>query len=192
MIKDKITSELKARFAREIQKTVRTGNEHGFLICVDPKGKLYPTKSTCEGKECLHMKSLIPECSHKVQGNFHTHPDVGETIELLKKDGIKVSFKDARDIYLKSVKETGNEPRGPSHGDLLATLSSKYDNIDLGTTCIASDAIPNEAECWSIKNKITKEDYERAEKESDSPLVHDDPHDWIKHLFIREVIDLKR
>lgn len=110
----------------------------------------------------------------------------------MKKDGIQLSFKEARDVYLKSVKATGHEPRGPSHGDLLTALSRKYDNIDLGTTCIASDAIPNEAECWSIKNKITKGDYERAEKESDSPFVHDDPHDWIKPLFIREVIDLKR
>lgn len=39
---------------------------------------------------------------------------------------------------------------------------------------------------------MTKEDYERAEKESESHIVHDDPQDWIKHLFIREVIDLKR
>lgn len=53
MIQDKITSQLKARFSREIQKTVRTGNEHGFLICIDNKGKLYPTKSTCEGEKVL-------------------------------------------------------------------------------------------------------------------------------------------
>jgi hypothetical protein len=192
MIKDKITSELKARFAREIQKTVRTGNEHGFLICVDPKGKLYPTKSTCEGKECINMESLISECSHKVQGDFHTHPDVAWAMQVLKKDGTILPFKVARDIYLKAKKETGEAPREPSHGDLLTSVTKKYDNLDLGTTCIASDAIPNEIECWSIKNEVTKEDYERAEKESDSPLVNDAPHDWIKPLFIKEIIDLKR
>lgn len=137
------------------------------------------------------MKSLYPECSHKVRGDFHTHPDVGLTMQVLKKDGTQLPFKVARDIYLESAKETGKETRGPSHGDLLTALSRKYDSVDLGTTCVTSDAIPNEVECWSIKNKITKEDYERSEKESDSALVNDAPH-WIKPLFIKEIIDLKR
>ena len=191
MIKDKITPQLKARFSREIQKTVRTGNEYVFLICIDEKGKLYPTKSTCEGEKCLHMKSLYPECSYKVQGDFHTHPDVGITMQTLKKDGTQLPFKDARDVYLKSIKAVGKESHGPSHGDLLGALIRKHENIDFGTTCVATDAIPNEIECWHIKNKITKEDYERSEKESGPTLANDAPHDWIKPLFIKEIIKLK-
>ena len=137
------------------------------------------------------MESLYSECSHKAQGNFHVHPDVGSAMQILKKGGKQVPFKDVRDIYLGYTKDEGIPPNEPSHGDLLTAVTRKYENIDLGTTCIASDAIPNEIECWSFKNRITKEYYERAKKESDSDVVNDAPHDWIKPLFIKETIKLK-
>lgn len=192
MIKDKITPQLKARFAREIQKTVGKGKEYGFLICKDEKGMLYPTKSTCEGEYCVNMESLISECSHKIEGTFHTHPHVRQFMQMFKKDGKPTSFKVARDIYLEATKKAGVH-HGPSHGDLLGAIRSRYDKVDMGTTCVASDSIPNEVECWSIENDPTREIYDRAEKELDEldpTIANNKPRDWIKPLFKKEVIQL--
>ena len=55
MIKDKITPELKARFIQEIHKTIRDGNEHGFLICHDNNGNLSPSKAAIGEKDNINF-----------------------------------------------------------------------------------------------------------------------------------------
>jgi hypothetical protein len=51
-IKDKITFELKIAMMDSIKKAVESGNEHGFLMCTDKDGKLYPSREKCEGDSC--------------------------------------------------------------------------------------------------------------------------------------------
>ncbi len=50
MIKDKITPEIRERFKEEIKLTRERCKERGFLLCLDVKGGLYPSRS-CEGTE---------------------------------------------------------------------------------------------------------------------------------------------
>lgn len=194
MIKDKITPQLKARFGREIQKTAGKGKEYGFLICRDKKGMLYPTKSTCEGELCVDMEPLISECPpHNIEGTFHTHPHVRKFMQILKKDGMPTPFKQAREIYLEASKKTGAY-HGPSHTDLLGAIRSRHDKMDMGTTCVGSDAFPNDVECWSMEKDPTIEAYERAEKEFnefDPTIANNKPKDWIKPLFVKEIVKLK-
>lgn len=51
MIKDKITPELKKRFLDELRISKETGNERGFVICVDEKENLTASDS-CTRDHC--------------------------------------------------------------------------------------------------------------------------------------------
>lgn len=49
-LKNRITPELKKRFLEEIKRSIKTGKETGFLICLNDK--LYTPKKRCTGTEC--------------------------------------------------------------------------------------------------------------------------------------------
>jgi len=72
-MKDKINSELKNKFKKEIGNTIIDGREHGFLLCSDKQEKLSATKSVV-GDNNLFLKPLKDQCGFKIRGDFHTHP----------------------------------------------------------------------------------------------------------------------
>ena len=41
-INDKLTPEIKNKFKDAIRKTIDTGREHAFIMCIDDNGNLYP------------------------------------------------------------------------------------------------------------------------------------------------------
>ena len=57
---------------------------------------------------------------------------------------------------------------------------------------MSSDAEPHNVECWTTKDNIIHDNhYKRANTEiQNRRLVRNPPHDWIKPLFNREIIDL--
>jgi hypothetical protein len=192
MIKDKINLELKSRFLQEIRKTEETGNERGFLICIDEKDRLYATKS-CEGKECsVNLSSLKSQCNFKTQGEFHTHPFTADAVQYTEeKLGKRVSIEEAKNFVKDIAKKKNISLTEPSYKDLLGTIISKYTNRTLGTTCVSADIEPGKVECWSTKNKITENDFDMAFIELTNPDVNKSPLKWARDLFGKEIIDLK-
>lgn len=194
MIKDKITPELKARFIQEIHKTIRDGNEHGFLICHDNNGNLSPSKAAIGEKDNINFIDIKSQCPFKIQGDFHTHASASDVRNFIKENipKEKVSDNTIRDITIKLYKENGLSTTTPSHGDLLGLLVLKGKDKIIGTVCMSSDAEPNRVECWTTKNNINNNHYKRANIEiQDRKLVRNPPHGWIEPLFNKEIINLK-
>lgn len=192
-IKDKITSELKNRFLGEIRKTIETGKERGFLICIDEKEKLSATRH-CEGTECtVSLESLKHQCPFKIQGEFHTHPYATEARTYVKEKFRRdVSSEEAKNIVLDMAKKKNISLIEPSYRDFLGTMTRRYENETLGTTCIGTDVIPDKVECWSTKDKITEEDYDTALRELYSGVdINKAPLEEIRLLFDKETIILK-
>ncbi len=195
MIKDKITPELKSRFLQEIQKTIRDGNEHGFLICKDTIGNLSPSKVAIGGNDNINFIGIKDQCPFKIQGDFHTHAPLSDMRSFIKREipeeiG-KVSDDNIRDITVKLFDINNISINGPSHGDLLGLLVLKNKGKIIGTVCTSSDAEPNNIECWTSKDTISTDNYKKASIEiQNEKIVRNPPHDWIKPLFNKEVIDL--
>lgn len=196
MIKDKITPELKQRFKHEIRKTTIDGAEHGFLICKDHNGNLSPSEATNGGKYHINFESIKSQCPFKIQGDFHTHASVEDMRNFIKDkipEEVHISENIIRDITIKLYKENGISTTTPSHGDLLGLLVLKNKDKTTGTVCMGSDAEPKHIECWTIKDDtINDNHYKRANTEiQDENLLRNIPHNWIKPLFHKEIIDLK-
>ncbi len=194
MIKDKITQQLRNKFIHEIQKTIDSGNEHGFLICRDNKGNLSPSKTTVGEKDNINFMDISSQCPFKIQGDFHTHASLADMRNFIKENlpEEKVSEDKIRDITIKLYEKNGITTTGPSHGDLLGLLVLKNKGKIIGTVCMGSDADPKNVECWTTRDNINKDHYERANVElKNRKLVQNPPHDWIKPLFNREIIKLE-
>lgn len=194
MIKDKITPQLRNRFLQEIEKTIETGKEHGFLLCKDDKNTLSPSKSSVGGNGNIDFSDIKSQCPFKIQGDFHTHSPVSDMKDFIKKElpMEKVTDSLTRDITIKLFQEHDVSITGPSHGDLLGALVLKGKNKIDGTVCTSSDAEPNKMECWTVRHNIGRNYYRRAGVEMQDPkLVRNPPHQWIKPLFDREIINLK-
>jgi len=191
-IKDKVTPQLRNRFLQEIGKTIESGKERGFMICIDKEGTLSATKS-CEGDQCrIALSSLKDQCSFKIQGEFHTHPHAIEAKEYVEdKLGRKVSLEEAKKVIRGIAKEKNVSLTGPSYGDVLGEIVSRYTNRTLGTTCIGTDIEPDKVECWTTKSKIREEDFGIAFRELNGPDVNKSPLEWTRSLFEKEIIDLK-
>jgi hypothetical protein len=190
-----MTSELRSRFIQEISKTVSDGDEHGFLICKDNNGNLSPSLATNGSKYHINFEDIKSQCPFKIQGDFHTHASV-EDVRNFIKDKIpeqgNVPENLLRDITVKLYKENGVSTTSPSHGDLLGVLVLKKKNKVSGTVCMGSDAEPHNVECWTTRDNIKDEHYEKANTEiKDVSLLRNIPHKWIKPLFHREIINLK-
>ncbi len=198
MIKDKITPQLKNKFIEEISKTITDGNEHGFLICHDKNGNLSPSNSSNGEKNNINFIDIKDQCPFKIQGDFHTHASASDVRDFIKENipEEKGIIRDSliRDITVKLYKENGISTTTPSHGDLLGLLVLKGKGKIAGTVCMSSDAEPNNVECWTTKeNVINNNHYKRANVElQNRKLVRNPPHDWIKPLFNREIIDLEQ
>lgn len=195
MIKDKITPDIKERFSQEIQKTIIDGNEHGFLICSDTSGNLSPSKASTGEKDNINFINIKDQCPFKIQGDFHTHASASDVKNFIKEKipKEKVSDNVIRDITVKLYKENGISTTTPSHGDLLGLLVLKAKNKVVGTVCMSSDAEPNHVECWTTRDNVNGDHYKRANLEiKNRKIVRNPPHDWIKHLFNKEIISLKK
>lgn len=194
MIKDKTTPQLRKKFLQAIKSTKETGKEHGFHLCIEKDGKL-SSGDTCIGDECS-LRFQSPELScpgRKVQGDFHTHPYLAE---VRKK--YNITFKGVSDKLLRAsvesfLKEIGHTSTMPSHSDIIDAILGKCAKKMEGTTCIGTDLDMSKVECWTIKN-IDDGDCIRALTETISPREENYstlPHEWIKPIFNKEMIDLK-
>lgn len=193
MIKDKITPEIKDKFIDAISRTIKTGREHAFIMCRDEKEELIP-RPICEGKECVVTMESPKLClPFRTQGNFHTHADVTVARRMFK----DAKGKFPRELlidYIKDVADSeGIDITTPSHGDLINTLVNKCMRRTEGTVCVASDAIPERADCYTANSKITEDDCNTAKISLFTTRTEDSgtPRQWIKSLFDKEIIDLK-
>lgn len=194
MIKDKITPKLKTRFLEEIDKTMKNGNERGFLLCRDIDGTLSASRTSIGENDKINFSDINTQCPFMIQGDFHTHASASDMKRFIKKElpEEKVSDDVVRDIAIKLYKKNGISTTEPSHGDLLGLLVLKGKNKIIGTVCTGSDAEPNKIECWTARDNINNDDYKRASVEIKNPnLSRHAPHDWIKPLFHKEIINLK-
>jgi hypothetical protein len=191
-IKDKITSELKNAIMESIKKTIESGNEHGFLMCTDKDGKLYPSREKCEGDSCGMDVGLSPRLcpKKKIQGLFHVHPNIPEIEKFLGRKFLKDDIKN-----MSVVDKKGNIGAlySPSQRDVSMILLTKCDKLTEGTVCTATDANPDKIECWTPRigaaNFATCYYIKRYSiLEKDKAIL---PKMWIRPLFKREVIDLR-
>lgn len=195
MIKDKITQELNNRFKQEIGNTIDDGKEHGFLICSDKKEKLSATKSvkSISGDDNLFLEPLKYECDFKIQGDFHTHTHANNAKRFFEKQlGREIPIEDIKKGLKDAAKKKNISLTEPSHGDILGTMILNYKSEIVGTTCVGTDVEPEKVECWSIKDRIKKEDFDRATEELVSPAVNSNPLKWVRPLFNKEMIDIKK
>lgn len=195
MIKEKITPDLRAKFLQEIHKTIKDGDEHGFLICKDNDGNLSPSATTNGNKYNINFEDIKYQCPFKIQGDFHTHASV-EDVRNFIKDKIPeqgdIPENLIRDITIKLYKENGISTTMPSHGDLLGLLVLKKKGKVAGTVCMGSDAEPRHIECWTTRDNIKDEHYEKANTEiKNENLLRNIPHNWIRDLFHKEIINLR-
>lgn len=192
MIKDRITQELKNRMLQDIKETIKDEKEHGFLICVDNKGNLSPTES-CKGEKCeIQLASFVDQCPHKIQGDFHTHNHMAEIRRHVEKiPGRKFSYESFKKVIIEHTKKKNETSTVPSHGDTISAIGSKYNDMTLGTVCIGADLDENNVECWTAKDNITREDFERAERELSEHNTGIPIREWVKPLFDKEIISLR-
>ena len=189
-IEDKISPGLKSRFKEEILKSREDGKEHGFLLCSDKKEKLSATKSIV-GDDHLYLKPLKDQCDFKIRGDFHTHPHANGAKHFFEKQlGTKIPIEDVRKGLIDAAKMKNVSLTAPSYGDILGTMILNYNDEILGTTCIGTDIESDKIECWSTKEHIKKEDFDKAVEEINSPAINSNPLKWVRPLFNKETINL--
>ena len=187
ILKDRITPDLKKRFLEEIKRSIKTGKETGFLICLNDK--LHAPKKRCTGTECgLFIR--YGDCPDKVQGGFHTHPYLPDIEQFYGRKPTEKEIKRATKIYKRDFKKDGITLQTPSHHDAVDTLINQCIGETEGTMCVGSDLDLTKVECWTVKDENVKiRDCSRATEEH-KHNVGDKPREWIKPLFIREIIDI--
>ena len=82
----------------------------------------------------------------------------------------------------------------PSHGDVLTMLLTKCNRLTEGTICTTADLEPDKVGCWTLKKGAAnfatcyyaKMDYILTKNKSTNPKI------WIRPLFNKEIIDLKK
>lgn len=195
MIKDKTNPELRKRFLQEIKKSKETDTERGFHICIEKDGKL-SAGSVCVGDGCsLKFPHVDVSCpGKKVQGDFHTHPYLSEVKKRFGLTHMKVSDKLIKSAVSTFLEEGGVTPTIPSHGDAISAMMGKCSKRTNGTTCVGSDLDESKVECWTVNDDIDEGDCftafmeQMSSEEKGSKL----PKDWIRPLFEKEMINLKK
>jgi hypothetical protein len=207
MIKDKITPELKKRFLDELRISKETGDERGFVLCLDEKENITASE-TCTGDRCaIDLGDIREKCPTGIaQGDFHTHPYLKQAKEQLRTGNREIPSDEKIMNHMKNNMRKMHEDNGvqgitinsPSGDDLLHTLISKHSNRSRGTICTLSDIGDNKLECWTAK-EIHKDkmdifyakvysDTRKRSREDETLLIES----WIDRIFDREIIDLDR
>jgi hypothetical protein len=187
MIKDKITYDLKKRFLEEIERSIKTGKETGFLICLNDI--LYAPKKRCTGTDC-GLFITYGDCPDKVQGGFHTHPYLPDIEKFYGRKPTEKELKRAIKIYKRDFAKAGITLQTPSHHDTVDTLINQCIGQSEGTMCIGSDLDTTKVECWTVKGDNVKiKDCSRATEEH-KQKIEEKPREWIKPLFEKEIINL--
>ncbi len=192
-IKEKITPELKKKFEYIIKRSIQTGKEQGFLLCKD--NGFLSASSSVEGENELDFSKIKYECPVKIQGDFHTHVYIPDIKNRLKEGFPDKNFSEnaIRDITIQLYNRKKTSVTEPSHGDLLGVMVLKNKGKIIGTTCAGSDAEPDKIECWTIKENLNKKHYDRANEEILDPrLIRESPLVWIRPLFNKEIINLRK
>lgn len=207
MIKDKITPELKKRFLDDLKISKETGNERGFIMCINEKGNLAASES-CTGDQCTisfeDPKKVCP--TGTAQGDFHAHPYLTNAKVYLKTEKQEIPSDEKIVSYMQRNIAKLHEDKGvkgvtinsPSGDDLAHALLSKYTNRSKGTTCTISDIGDNKLECWTVQEmredkmkiycaKAYSEISKRSREEDAVPIEK-----WLDSVFDREIIDLDK
>lgn len=189
ILKDRITPDIKKRFLEEIKRSIATGKETGFPICLNDK--LYAPTKRCTGKECeFIIKDLKRYCPDKVQGAFHTHPYLPNIERFYGRKPTEKEIKDGIKIYKRHFEREGITLQIPSHHDIVDTLIEQCIGETEGTVCIGSDMDLTKVECWTVKDANVKIiDCSRATEEH-KQRISDQPREWVKPLFNREIINI--
>jgi len=196
ILKAKITPELKKRFLEEIKRSIKTGKETGFPICLSnakaQNDKLYAPAKRCTGKECeFIIEDLKKYCPDKVQGAFHPHPYLPNIERFYGRKPTEKEIKDGIKIYKRHFEKEGITLQTPSHHDLTDVLIDQCIGDTEGTVCVGSDMDLTKVECWTIKSDRVKiRDCPQATEEH-KQRISDKPRDWIKPLFNREIINVQ-
>lgn len=140
------------------------------------------------GEQCGFVIENIREyCPDKVQGAFHTHPYI---IDLEHFYGRRPTEKEI-DGAIKSYKKHGINLTTPSHHDLIDTLLNQCLGAAVGTVCTGSDLDLEKVECWTVKSdKVKARDCVQAIQEHEERIA-EEPREWVKPLFDREIINIK-
>ncbi len=205
MIKDKITPELKKRFLEELAISKKTGNERGFVLCIDEKENLTASKS-CTGDHCsINLGNLRKTCPTGIaQGDFRTHPYLIHAKKELATEKRNIYSDKTIINHMQNRIRKLNEDNGvkgttansPSGSDLLYTLLYTHFGESKGTICTLSDIGDNKLECWTLKEMEKDKrdiycakavsDMRKKYKESENIIIER----WIDNIFNREIIDL--
>lgn len=207
MIKDKITPELKKRFLDELRISKETGNERGFVLCLDEKENITASEP-CKGDHCtIDFGDVREKCPTGIaQGDFHTHPYLKQAKEQLGAGNREIPSDEKIINHMKNNMIKMHEAEGvqgitinsPSGDDLLYTLVSKHAGRSRGTVCTLSDIGDNKLECWTAKD-IRKDkmdifyakaysDIRKRSREDYAVLIER----WVDSIFDREIIDLEK
>ena len=162
-------------------------------MCRDDKEELLP-RAICEGSECTVTMERPESClPFRAQGNFHTHADIAVARRLLKDPEEKLPRKIILDFIREISDSEGIDITTPSHGDLINSLVNKCLRRTEGTVCVASDAVPDRADCYTANSSITKVDCNIARFSMLTERIEESgtPKPWKKPLFDKETIYLK-
>ncbi len=193
MISNKITPGLKKAFLEEIKKTKDTGREHGFPICMDNKGELSAPEKRRKGKESgFTIRNVHEYCPDRVQGGFHTHPFLIDVERFYGRKPTEKEIERAFNIYKEHFEREGITVQTPSHHDLTDTLINQCRRYSEGTVCTGSDLDMEKVECWTVKpEKVKIKDCSQATEEHKQRIAKS-PREWIRPLFEKEIIKLKK
>lgn len=190
-IKDKITPQLKEAFLEELKKSIDSGKEHGFPICINQQSKLFAPKKRCQGDECgIVMENIHQYCHGKVQGSFHTHTFLPKTERFYGRMATEKEIKSVTNMYRRNFARKGVTLQSPSHHDLVDSLIDQCIGETEGTVCTGTDLEIDKVECWTaIEEKVKIKDCTKATKEH-KEKISEEPRQWVKPLFDKEVIYL--
>jgi hypothetical protein len=198
MIKNRITPEIKSRFLEAINNTEKTGNEHGFYLCLDKNKRLFPSKLQEGDSRQVKLGEPSVACSDKkIQGDFHTHnyftltKNKSKYVKGMSDLEIKKFIKDKFQEYKEELGIKELSVNSPSSKDLLKAIIHRCESIEEGTTCIGTD-LNNTVECWSVKKDISLKNCFKAlntlyENGKEKDIVKYE--NWFVPLFQKESIE---
>lgn len=134
-------------------------------------------------------RCILPKIT---QGDFHTHPFLSEgrkevTTRFPER---KFSDEEVREFVSRIFRDNKQSPNSPSDRDLRLAIKEKFQGKTGGTACIGGDIEIDNVECWTAIDDIKQEDFIKVLTEPEQKDGF--PKEWLKRLFDREIIGLKK